>query len=402
MFGFLQNEKGNIATLFGFMVFPVVIAIGAGVEFGNMANMRRIIQDAADAGALAAANKLNVLNQSISKTGVEATSNQTALMQLQDQKHLSNIQFSTTVDPGNGTVNVTGQATINSLFNVLPDSSHTISVSSTAETLNEVPLCVMHMDAGTFKVQNSSSIIAGGCLVHSNENISVTEQANIKASRIQAAGKVEGDTYPGGQGGALKIEDPFAKMDLSIDKTCKAGKIPFISILPITLTVKPGTHCGKFYIGGKTVVNLEPGEHYFAGEFTFFGNSRLQGKDVVIIYDKDSEAKVIGNASIDLSGRTTGEFAGFVMATTRDFDQKFEIKSSNVDKLLGTIYMPSAELDISANGNVAENSAWSVIIAKSINISNNAQLVINKNYVGSGVPVPEGVGNAAGSPRLTN
>jgi hypothetical protein len=67
---------------------------------------------------------------------------------------------------------------------------------------------------------------------------------------------------------------------------------------------------------------------------------------------------------------------------------------------LGTIYIPGSELYVSSSGNVAQDSAWSVIVAKRLTLANNPVLVINKNYVGSGVPVPEGVGPSSGVPRL--
>jgi hypothetical protein len=51
---------------------------------------------------------------------------------------------------------------------------------------------------------------------------------------------------------------------------------------------------------------------------------------------------------------------------------------------------------------VAEDSKWSVIVAKEIKLDKNARLVINTDYAGSGVPVPMGVGNSGGGvgPRL--
>jgi hypothetical protein len=47
-------------------------------------------------------------------------------------------------------------------------------------------------------------------------------------------------------------------------------------------------------------------------------------------------------------------------------------------------------------GDMAEGSQWSVIVARNINLSANARLVINSDYAGSPVPVPTGVGNQAG------
>jgi hypothetical protein len=89
------------------------------------------------------------------------------------------------------------------------------------------------------------------------------------------------------------------------------------------------------------------------------------------------------------------------MATHQDNTRDFQISSKNVKELLGTIYVPNAELVISAAGSVAEESAWSVIVARAITLKNNPKLVINTSYLSSGVPVPEGVGPNTGAPRLT-
>jgi hypothetical protein len=63
-----------------------------------------------------------------------------------------------------------------------------------------------------------------------------------------------------------------------------------------------------------------------------------------------------------------------------------------VDKLLGIIYLPNSNLFINAKGDVAEDSLWSVVIARNIALAGSSNLVINDNYAGSGVPVPKGVG----------
>jgi len=73
------------------------------------------------------------------------------------------------------------------------------------------------------------------------------------------------------------------------------------------------------------------------------------------------------------------------------------ISSPNVDKLLGAIYLANANLEINSAGTVAEDSKWSVVIAQNVHLSGNSRLVINANYTGSGVAVPVGAGNNAGS-----
>ena len=56
---------------------------------------------------------------------------------------------------------------------------------------------------------------------------------------------------------------------------------------------------------------------------------------------------------------------------------------------------------IRTTGNVAQDSAWSVIVASTLTLRENPVLVINTGYAGSGVPVPAGVGPSASPLRLT-
>jgi hypothetical protein len=121
-----------------------------------------------------------------------------------------------------------------------------------------------------------------------------------------------------------------------------------------------------------------------------------------MIFDEDGTFRAKDNSAISLTGRTTGDWAGFVIVATRSNEQDMEISSSFVDKLLGTIYVPEASLIIDAAGSVAEDSKWSVVVAKDIKLDINSRLIINTDYTGSGVPVPMGVGNNGnnGGPRL--
>ena len=104
---------------------------------------------------------------------------------------------------------------------------------------------------------------------------------------------------------------------------------------------------------------------------------------------------------VKLGASRSGPFSGFLIVTTRDNTEKFTIASDRVSKLLGTIYIPNAELDVETAGSVGQDSAWSIIVASSIQLKQNPNLVINTGYVGSGVPVPDGVGPNRNAPRLS-
>jgi hypothetical protein len=56
-------------------------------------------------------------------------------------------------------------------------------------------------------------------------------------------------------------------------------------------------------------------------------------------------------------------------------------------------------LKIGGVGNSLGSSAWTVVAARSVELSGSPNLIINADYTGS-VPVPVGVGNKAGVPRI--
>jgi hypothetical protein len=118
-----------------------------------------------------------------------------------------------------------------------------------------------------------------------------------------------------------------------------------------------------------------------------------------LIFDDKSTFQALQAATLSLTGRTSGDWAGFLIVTSRDNVADLIISSPKVDKLLGTIYLPSARLVINAPGAVAEASQWSVVVAKDVSLTENASLVINTDYAGSGVPVPVGVGDKAGNSK---
>jgi hypothetical protein len=147
---------------------------------------------------------------------------------------------------------------------------------------------------------------------------------------------------------------------------------------------------------------LGSGEHYFYDNIILSQDSALEGRDVVLFFNSDNKFDFGGNARVELSARTSGRFAGFLIVTHINNYQSFTISSNNVRELLGTIYIPRAELIISSTGDVAQESAWSVIVARAITLSKSPVLFINSSYVGSGVPVPTGMGPGTNSPRLKN
>jgi hypothetical protein len=231
---------------------------------------------------------------------------------------------------------------------------------------------------------------ATGCLVQSDSDIAVLDGARISAGAVRAVSSAAGNISPSPLTDAPAIPDPFASLNILVPGTCNDRDLQASG----TQTLNPGVHCGAIKIAGDSRLILIPGEHYFVNaQLTFVGNAQLTGTDVVLIFSGTTAAEFKGQAILSLEGRQSGPYAGFVLVTDRSFADTVAISTTSARKLLGTIYLPNAKLAVSGAGNkVADQSPWTVVVAKQLSVDGSAELVINSNYMASSVPVPPGVG----------
>ena len=390
-----RDRRGSIAVITALLA-PVLLLLVAGVvDVTSLRGDWTQMQDVSDAAALNGAKTLGLT----SAAGIAAQARQFSQTELVDVATRIPFTVSTSISSDGSQVTVAIDGHRPSIFgSLLPPGGWSVHAQSTAAALAKVPLCVLATNPGSSNVVQlggTSQMTAGACLVQSDNDVSVTSGAFLKAAVVQSVGAASGNISPAPQVGAPAIADPFASMSITTP-------LPLCSLLDIiTYTtgntiLAPGVHCGNIKVQNGATLTLLPGEHYFlSGGLDMLGSSTLTGSDVVLIFDDKSKFTFEQNSSIDLSGRQSGAFAGFVIATTRTNTNPFTISSTSAHKLLGTVYIPSAVLDVTGTGNqVADQSAWTVIVAKSINLTGSANLVINSNYAGTAVPIPVGVGSA--------
>lgn len=389
---FYHNDAGNVAMTAALCALPLFAAVTAGLDFQDVVSAKSKLQEAVDAGALAGARQLTVAGTSSNDTAITATATNVATTTIAGGISASPVTFTVTTDHAANSVTVVGQTEHQPLIGFLSFAQKTISATATADGLRAAaPLCILQTGPGALKLNDTSHIRATGCGIHANDDINVAGTAAIQAQQVQAVGTVTGPVQPTGQSGAAHIDDPFANLDLTPPSTCASSGKQVIAGQSV-VQLAPGVHCDSYKVAGKATLQLLPGDHYFMQPLEIKQNASLSGDDVVLIFSLDKAASFGDSGSVSISARRSGKFSGFLIVTTRDNNAQFSIASGNVSKLLGTIYIPDAELNVSTTGNVAQDSAWSVIVAKTLTLTQNPNLVINNNYVGSGVPVPEGVG----------
>jgi len=160
-----------------------------------------------------------------------------------------------------------------------------------------------------------------------------------------------------------------------------------------------GIHCRPIVVKANATLVLEPGDHFFRKNLQLQGPARLTGEDVFLFFDHGSDPVFNSkSATVNLIGRKSGPYAGMVMATIGGDSPNIVIPGKIVEQLLGVIYVRNGALEVSGEGVAAEDSAWTVIVAKQIKTNRHARIRINADYGSSDVPVPNGVGPSGGQP----
>ena len=368
------------------------LAMGA-IDFTNATVDRGRMQGVADASALAAATQLAIDNSSATADRAQSYAQAQLRGLLGDWTTRVTAQII-----NNGTaIQVLISATRPArLENMLPRGGWNVSVSAIAQTEAKMPLCALGTSTSganaVINLTSSAQITAPNCLMQSDQDIVAQNSAQITAGAVQAVGTATGTISPAPLTGAAPMRDPFASTNINVPTLCTDVNL---SLTSGTQYLAPGVHCGLITVNNNATLILQPGEHYFfAAILTLDNQSLLQGTDVVLVFDQTSRFAFKTNADIELEGRQSGPLAGFVIATTRDNSQTFNISTTSAHKLLGVVYIPNGVLSIAGYNKVAEASSWTVIVANAMTVSGGADLTLNANYAGTVVPVPAGVGRS--------
>ena len=400
-----RSEQGSIALKFAF-AGPAVILLGVGgIDLMAVHTAKARLQSIADAAALAGGPAL-----ALATDGSAARERADAFVRGQMGEWAEAPTYEASYEildrGGQRAIRVLLRGHRTSFFaNMLPPGGWNFIGDATASTAGLTPLCVLISGSNGAKLLNikdSSQMKAPACLVHSNRDILV-EGGNITAASVQAVTTAGGSISPSASTGAAPIDDPFADLDLERDPALGALCSPMelanrVKVSSGVHYVQAGRHCGGIEAYGAARVVLAPGEHFFLqGALVVKEDARLEGQDVVLFFDTMSKFDFTDRALVSLDGRKTGPYAGIVMGAMRDNRQDFVISADHVESLLGVIYVPSARLIVDGDADVARDSAWTVIVAKEMQMKGAPSLFINANYDATDVPVPAGVGPRGGA-----
>jgi hypothetical protein len=99
-----------------------------------------------------------------------------------------------------------------------------------------------------------------------------------------------------------------------------------------------------------------------------------------------------------LTAPKDGSLAGLLFFEDRSATTNgtHSISSDDARVLLGTIYLSRGTLVVDASKPVADQSAYTAIVARTLRLKAGPNLVLNSDYGSTDIPVPAGLKNLAG------
>ncbi|KQO57666.1 hypothetical protein ASF22_22675 [Methylobacterium sp. Leaf87] len=207
------------------------------------------------------------------------------------------------------------------------------------------------------------------------------------------------------------------------------------NVVSTRTTLRPGTYCGGLHITRGANVTLMPGVYVMKdGPLVVDQNATFTGANVGFFFTGLTTGLLFDQKStISLTAPKDGPMMGLLLQEDRTLlsslgaltgsvlslvplDGKgrskpppggsfvtrvYRIISDNARTLLGTIYLPQGRLVIDSSKPVADMSAYTVIVARMINLYDGPNLKLNAQYGSTDIPVPKGVGPSSADTELT-
>ena len=426
---FRKDCRAGTLVVFGIASPVLALGVAATVEYASLAARRTKLQTAADAAALAGAQQLRLSNST--DGSVDGTVKAVVQGALPPQPD-SRMTIASLVGDKRSAVDVTIQEVVPSTLGKLMSlPTMQIGVTASAKISGTTKLCLLTLDASNDRalhLDKDSFLTATGCAVVSNstdkKGLSADKNARVTASMICSAGGVEdkGAIFdPRPTTDCPAMADPLASIGRPSPALCRS----IAQKVTGAVTLWPGTYCLGLTISGNAQATFMPGTYVFDnGPLIVTDTASLIGQNVALYFTGNAGGmRLDPDTTINLTAPRDGPYAGMLMLEDRSLGipiplppgptglpvlaplgsppmRQYRITSDNAPTLLGTIYLPAGRLIIDAKRPVSDRSAFTVIVARQLELNSGPNLYLNTDYGSTDIPVPDGVGPKTGAVAL--
>ncbi|MDB5513106.1 MAG: pilus assembly protein [Enterovirga sp.] len=429
---FIQDKRGGILMMLGFLLPVLVLAVAAVVEYGSIAYRHSQLQKAADAASLTATQQLRLSNTS--DTVVNSVARETVDNAAPPRDGTTRTVTATVLE-SRSAVQVSIVESVRSMMGkVLTLPTSEIGVVSKAKIMGNAKLCLLALEPSKGKALNldkDSLITANGCVVHSNstdkKGLTAGAGAVATAASICSSGGVENkgaNLSPFPVTDCPVLADPLASKPRPASGLCLGSEKP--KEITTYTTLYPGTYCKGLTISGTGHAVLASGIYVINdGPLIVKDTASITGQNVGLFFTGNAGGlRFDPDTTVSLTAPKDGPMAGLLFFEDRSVTaslppppgpkgdpppppygsgpmRQYRITSDNAPNLLGTIYLPAGRLIIDAKRPVSDKSSYTVVVVKQLELNSGPNLYLNTDYGATDIPVPEGVGPKSGNIMLT-
>ena len=407
---FWKDVRGQYAIMTAVSAPVFLIAAGLALDYTSWTGQARKLQAVADIAALTAAKEMYLANADASQISATADGVVQAQLALSESSAPGAVSVAAAVIESGAAVEVVVSQARNSYFSeAIVSNMQPLTARAVARAMGGGRVCVIGLDEEAFSTISltlEAKITANDCGVFSNSissgSVTSYKTSLLSAELICAAGGAQG-------GGSNFSPEPLTDCPPVPDPLAGRAPPPYsgcdendYQVSGATRTLSPGVYCGGLLVANNAEVDLLPGVYIMKdGPLMVTHSSIVRGEHVGFYFTGDASVFLFASGSeVSLTAPTDGPMAGLLFFEDRNSPElrHFEITSDNARILVGTIYLPNGIFSVSAKKPVADQSAYTAIVARQIKLNKYPHLVINADYNATDVPVPSGLGpSAAGS-----
>ena len=380
------DRKGGVAPLLAIGAVPLLMSVGAAVDFSRASADKAAMQAALDSAALATAR---AIAQGTSVPDAQSLFN--SLLTKADVKGV--VVTSSTNTSGQGTTaTLSAQGAIATDFMRLAGLSQlTIKVNASAYTLRRTDGCVLALSktaSPAVSLGGSTSVGLSDCTLYSNSSaaaaVSVGGSATLTAQMIGAVGGVSASSSnvnltDGIATHLAPLIDPYADVQVPSFSGCTDNNLKVKN----NTTIDPGVYCNGISINAGATLSLNPGVYFIdRGSLSINGGGGIVGTGVTLVFTSSTgvnyaTATINGNATVNLTAPGSGSTAGIVIMMDRNAPTgtSLSLSGGSTQSFGGAIYAPTGA--VTYTGGASTSASCTQIIGDTVTFTGNSGVAIN-------------------------
>jgi Flp pilus assembly protein TadG len=402
-----RSESGQVLVLVTLSLFVLIGFVALAVDIGYLYNVRRRMQTAADAAAVAGANALQGSNSANYQQAAKDVASLDGFATGSNNVTVTVGPPATPPNPTSGTyveVDI-AQAVPTFFLGVIGYSTMNVSARAVAGAING-PACIYALDP----TANAALGISGSAPINSDCGVMVDSSS---ASALSASGSatlnapltgIVGDAQISGSASVnpppktnvASAPNPLAYLQeptvgsctytgCSVSGSGNAAAACKSTTIGGVVYLNPGVYCGGISISGSSSVFFNPGTYILdGGGLNASGSTTLNGSGVVFYDTADSSHSygpitLSGSSHANLSAPTSGPLAGilFFQDPSVKGGQGSTISGSSGSSFDGALYFPTTAVNYSGSSGA---SGYTIVVADTITLSGSASMTIGNNY----------------------